>query len=907
VEPPVRITRFSLRYSPDADFALADVLEDEIRFFPGTPCASLRAIHFEYENGGVMWGPSTAFLFLTITLSVFGQTYTISTIAGGALPLDIPGTSASLGLGAPQHIAVDATGNIYFIYHNTILRLDATTGILTLAAGDGTTGSGGDGGPAISAQLSYPQGLAVDSSGNLYIADTLNCRIRKVSNGVITTVAGNGTAGSSGDKGLATSAQLYSPYAVAVDSSGNLYIADFFVIREVSNGVINTVAGGGNQYPGDGGPATRAELGQQNSIAVDSVGNLYIAGSSLVRIVSGGVIKTVAGNGTSGFSGDGGPATSAQLFALSGIAVDAAGSFYISDNFRVREVSNGVITTVAGGGNQYPGDGGPATSAALSNPQDLAMDSAGNLYIADSFSARIRKVSNGVISTLAGGGLSVGDDGPAVGGQLALYSVVGTSVALSAAGDLYIADTGNNRIRKVSNGVITTVAGNGTQGFGGDNGPATSAQLNFASGVAVDSVGNLYIGDVNNQRIREVSNGVITTVAGNGTLGFIDGLATSAEFFNPVALALDPVGSLYISDNGNSRIRKLLNGVITTVTVAEGLFPTGLAVDSSDNIYIADPLNLLIREVSNGVITRAAANLNDPTGVAVDSAGSLYIADGNVVRKLTGGVMTTIAGNGGYGFSGDNGPATSAKLAFASGLAVDSAGNVYVADTGNNRIRLLTPNAASCNYSVAPNTLQAPASGGNLTVGIQTSASCTWAISNLPSWIAIGGAASGTGPATVTLTAAPNSGSPLSAMILVAGLSVTVTQPAASSCTYALSSGGQAFGAAGGNGTIDVTASAGCTWTAAGNASWVTINGAGTGTGNGMVKFQAAANSGGARSGTITIANLTFTVEEASATIAGLASTGAMAQLASQGSWTTIINLARSSTSNRRAHACGLS
>src|ERR1035437_8007513 len=215
--------------------------------------------------------------------ALWAQQYTISTFAGGGLPVNILGTSASLGLGVPSCLAADQAGNLFFADQNTVLRLDATTGVLTRVAGNGTTGFSGDNGPGTSAQMYTPLGLAVDATGNLYIADLGNSRIRKVSNGVIITVAGNGTPGFSGDNGPATSAQLYGPtnvfYGIAVDSAGNLYIADNgnFRIRKVSNGVITTVAGNGTSgFSGDNGPATSAQLSTPSGVAVDAAGNLYI-------------------------------------------------------------------------------------------------------------------------------------------------------------------------------------------------------------------------------------------------------------------------------------------------------------------------------------------------------------------------------------------------------------------------------------------------------------------------------------------------------------------------------------------------------------------------------------------------------------------------------------------------------
>src|ERR1017187_6806789 len=620
-----------------------------------------------------------AFLTLVMSWSSSGQTYTISTFACRGRPVNSAASSA--GLDPISFAAADQAGNVFFVDQGSVLRLDATTGVLTLAAGIGTPGFSGDDGPATSSQLNSPCGIAVDSAGNLYIADSGNNRIRKVSNGVITTVAGNGTQGFSGDNGPATSAELADPEGVAVDPAGNLYIADSGNqrIRRVSNGVITTVAGNGGcgssgcGFSGDNGPATSAHLSNAEGIAVDSAGNLYIADTYYQRIrkVSNGVITTVAGNGARGFSGDNGPATSAEFSNPEGIAVDSAGNLHIADSYnnRIRKLSNGVITTVAGGGICCVsiGDNGPATSAGLNYPFGVAVDSAGNLYIADTDNQRIRKVKNGVITTVAGiGGYGFsGDNGPATSAQL--YWPFG--VAVDAAGNVYIADSDNNRIRKASNGVITTMAGNGTPGFSGYNGPTTSAQLNYPLAVAVDLAGSLYIADTYNNRIRKVSNGVITIVAGIGTQGFSgdNGPATSAELDNPWGVAVDSAGNLYIADFNNSRIRKVSNGVITTVAgIGEYYSFSG----------------------DNGPAT--SAGLYSPEGIAVDSAGNLYIADFNNsrIRKVSNGVITTVAGIGEYySFSGDNGPATSAGLYSPEGIAVDSAGNLYIADSGNNRIR----------------------------------------------------------------------------------------------------------------------------------------------------------------------------------------------------------------------------
>jgi uncharacterized repeat protein (TIGR01451 family) len=774
---------------------------------------------------------STAVLALIVSPCATSQTVIeIQTFAGGALPVNISGASASLRY--PNSVAADGAGNLFFADENhVVLRLDATTGVLTLVAGNGTPGFSGDGGLATSAQLSSPHGVAVDATGNVYIADTANCRIRKVSvsNGAITTVAGNGTCGFGGGSGPATSVQLQSPAGIALDSLGNLYIADSGnnVVRQVSlpNGTIATVAGSGSSgYSGDGGSATLAQLKSPSGVAVDSLGkNLYIAdtGNYSVRQVSGGTIATVAGNGTFGYSGDGGSATKAQLSLPWGVAVDSSGNLYIADvdNNRIRMVSSGVITTVVGSSPGYSGDNGPPAASQLSFPTGIALDSSGSLYIADSNNNRIRKVTSpatdsGVITTLAGNGTSgySGDGGLATSAQLHTPQ----AVALDAAGILYIADNASIRTvshaTQITNGVIATVAGNGMSGYGGDGGPPTSAQIFEPNGVAVDSLGNLYIADTSNGRVREVSNGTIATVAGNGEPGYNgDNIpATSAELDIPYGIAVDSAGNLYIADRDNNRVRKVANGIITTVagtgtagfsgdngpaTSAQVNIPEAVAVDSAGNLYIADMGNQRVRMVSNGVISTVAGNgaygysgdggpatsaqLYNPTGVAVDPYGDLYISDSlnYRIREVVNGVITTVAGNGSAGFSGDGAaPPTSAQLNYPRGVAVDANLFVYIADSNNDRIRVATGSASMCPVTVTPPSFSPGVSGGSLGVTVQTSASCTWAVQSMPAWIGFSGNALRTGAGGVTLTVAANSGGARTTTVSIAGVPVTVNQ-----------------------------------------------------------------------------------------------------------------------------------
>ena len=327
------------------------------------------------------------------------------------------------------------------------------------------------------------------------------------------------------------------------------------------------MAGGGSSL-GDGGAATAARLNLHYGVALDRAGNLYIADTNnrrIRKVDSSGNISTVAGTGTAGFSGDGGAATDARLNNPQGVALDGAGNLYIGDtsNHRIRKVDTaGVISTVAGSGTGgHSGDGGAATAAQLNSPRGVALDGAGNLYIADAWNNRIRKVDTaGVITTAAGTGASgdFGDGGAATAAWLRDPQVV----ALDGAGNLYIACRTNHRIRKVNTaGVISTVAGTGMPGFSGDDGAATSAQLSSPEGVAVDWAGNLYIGDASNNRIRKVDTaGVITTVAGTGTAGSSGdgGAAVAAQLNNPGGVALDALGNLYIADRSNRRIRKVV-------------------------------------------------------------------------------------------------------------------------------------------------------------------------------------------------------------------------------------------------------------------------------------------------------------------------------------------------------------
>lgn len=372
-------------------------------------------------------------------------------------------TNQTVWQGSPAVFSVAVSGTGPFTYQWQFNGSNLPNNIITTVAGDGTNDFSGDGGPAVEASLNQPNNVLMDAAGDLLIADRLNNRIRRVdTNGIITTMAGTGTRGFSGDGGAVTNAAFYQPNSISFDALGNLYIADTdnCRIRKLdTNGVVWTVAGNGAAgYSGDNGKATNASLQYPVGVVADAVGNLFIAdtGNHRIRKVdTNGIITTIAGIGIPGFTGDGGAAEGARMAYPTGVALDAKGNLYIADQFnnRIRKVdTNGIITTVAGDGpsgrGRYSGDGGAATNAGLFSPKGVAVDAVGDLFIADFDNNRIRKVdTNGIITTVAGSGDSAytGDDGAATNAGL-LYPL---HMTVGALGNLFISDSSHNVIREV--------------------------------------------------------------------------------------------------------------------------------------------------------------------------------------------------------------------------------------------------------------------------------------------------------------------------------------------------------------------------------------------------------------------------------------------------------------------------
>ena len=734
---------------------------------------------------------------------------TITTLAGGGYGDNLPARQGLLNM---SQIAEDSSGNVYVADRNDNLVRKVRAGadgvvggpndtddVITTVAGtstlvaNGTTpgttppngGYGGDGGPAVAARLRSPEGVAVDGSGDLYIGDTNNARVRfvceksggctlptgagggskmSVASGVIVTLAGTGAGcanSACGDGAPAISASV-EPEGLAVDASGNVYIGDLGVGRvrfvcvqattcsttagQVPSGDITSVAGGGScsAGSGDGGPATSACLQGPWSVALDAGlraagagGTLYISDpfANQVRAVDKtGVITSLA-------------STCGCLNSPAQIAVEASGTAVDLVNSEANTViqinlATQGVTTLAGTGTRgYTGDGGSAVTAELFVPDGLLVDSSGML-IADGNHVLRRVATNGVITSVAGTG-SATDAGD---GGAPTNAGVGnpTDVAVDTAGDTFIADTADNRVRRVHAGIISTVAGTGFSGYAGDSGPATSAELSGPTGVAVDSGGNVYVADQGNNRVRfvclqsatcstasgAVPSGDIITVAGNGAAGDSgDGGPAIAASLVPYGVAVARNGVLYVSDETSSVVRGVNPaGTITTAAghlgatsggdggpaTSAGLQPMGIAVDSAENLYIADAAGVrfvcfMPTPCSNWAGTTSPGNITTVAGggsgvtvgaVAVDAAGNVYFTStqtdwqayavcgqtggcGPYTGSLTFGGLTSIAGGAHFNDPlGDGGPANKAELVAPRGIAVDSAGNVDITQLG---------------------------------------------------------------------------------------------------------------------------------------------------------------------------------------------------------------------------------
>ncbi|GEM_PF-6748174 len=648
-----------------------------------------------------------------------------TTIAGRLLPP--AGTAATQWPFDLADVITAPDGTIYACDSAQHAIYQIANGSVNVIAGQGSAGFSGDGASAASAMLRSPQGLLLDGSGNLYFCDSGNHRIRKIAtDGTISTVAGSGTQGVAGDGSAALSAQLNNPGALAWDNLGQLLISDRGndrVRRIASNGTISTVAGlGPHSFSGwDGNAATNSYVRYPASLFVDgSTVYVWESGANRYRYFPlGGIINTFAGpsNLAQGYNGDDRLAVGALFSNASAMVKDSNGALVFGDvgNHRIRQVLSGIVTTRFGTGVAgFTPDGQSAVGNPLYSPFALHKDASGNYVFTEKGYGLIRRINaaTNVLTTLAGNGFTT-FAGENVSAQSARFNNP-RGVAVDSAGNVYVADSLNHRVRKIATtGIVTTVAGTGTAGYSGDGGLATGAKLNEPGSLCLGSDGALYIADSGNNRIRRVAGGTITTVAGTGTAGYSGdgGQATSSELNYPLAVA-ERGGSLYISDSNNGRVRKVApSGTISTSVNTEG-YPMGLAVDADGNLYVAEGgLSSVIKVLaSDGTVSTIAGNgewaasgdggaatdaaFQGPSAVALGAGGVIYVLDyGNAaIRRISAtGIITTVVGQlGSVGYLDSSTP-TSALFSEPYGLAIGPQGELYVADTANHRIRKAVP------------------------------------------------------------------------------------------------------------------------------------------------------------------------------------------------------------------------
>ena len=545
-------------------------------------------------------------------------------------------------------------------------------------------GPGAQDGEGAAAQFYFPSGVASYGAGNLFVADSANNTIRKIAVATRATTTLAGSAGVSGSAdGTGAAAQFYAPRGLASDGAGNLFVVDSAnnTIRKVviATGVVTTFAGSAVAAGSDDGTGVAARFAYPQGVASDGAGNLFVtdAANYTIRkiVIATGKVTTLAGTAGAAGSDDGTGATARFNFPQ-GVISDGAGNLYVTDsgNNTIRRIviATGKVTTLAGSAPAAGSDDGTGAKARFTAPQGITNDGAGNLFVADSVNNTIRKVviATGAVTTLTGSaGLTGGSDGT---GAKALFNGPG-DVASDGAGSLIVADTNNHAIRAVviASGAVTTLAGSASSA-GRDNGPATTARFQAPIGVASDGAGNLLVADSGNHAIRKIvlATQTVSTLAGfAGKAGSDDGTGAAALFDDPQGVASDGADNLFVADSDNHTIRRVVvaTGVVTTLAGD----PTTPGSDDG-----AGP----------------AARFNTPLAVVCDGAGNLFVADsGNhTIRKIViaGGTVTTLAGSAGIAGSAD-GMAASARFDTPSGLAVDHAGNLFVADTGNRTIRKL--------------------------------------------------------------------------------------------------------------------------------------------------------------------------------------------------------------------------
>ncbi len=643
---------------------------------------------------------------------------------GGAGTAD--GTGAGARFYGPSGIASDEAGNLYVAdaINDTIRKVVIATGaVSTFAGAPGQYGSVDGTGAA--ARFYGPSGLASDGTGNLYVADRGNHTVRKIviATGAVSTLAGTaGQFGSADATGVA--AGFNYPADVASDGAGNLYVTDSgnHTVRKIviATRTVTTLAGAAGKAGSADATGAAARFDEPSNFASDGAGNLYVTdtGNGTIRkiVVATRTVTTLAGAAGQTGSADG-TGAAARFFRPGGIAGDGAGNLYVADssNNTVRKVviATGAVSTLAGAPGQFGTADGTGAAARFNSPWGVTSDGAGNLYVADSSSNTIRKVAvaTGAVITFAG---AAGRVRNANGTRPTDVFNRPTGIAGDGAGNLYVADTVFSTIRKVviATGAVTTLAGGATQVAGAD-GTGAGASFFAPGGIASDGAGNLYVADTMNNTIRKVAiaTGVVTTLAGTaGQAGGADGTGAAARFSWPNGIVSDGGGNLYVADTTNGTVRKVVIATGVVTTLANGLTqPSGIAADGAGNLYVSDTRDSTIKKVviATGAVavfagtsgqfghadgTGAAARFFAPWGVASDGAGTLYVGDAsnNAIRKIViaTGAVTTLAGTAGWGQYGNaDGMGAAARFYDPTGIAVDGTGNLYVADSMNGSIR----------------------------------------------------------------------------------------------------------------------------------------------------------------------------------------------------------------------------
>ncbi len=603
-----------------------------------------------------------------------------------------------------------------------LLDVSSPAQVLTFNSSAGYAGQGSADGASINAQFHFPAGAAGDGSGNLYVADSGNNTIRKItSGGVVSTLAGSPGISGSAD-GTGTNAQFNQPIGVAVDTGGTVYVADSgnHTIRKItSSGVVTTIAGSPGIAGSTNGTGTNALFNQPQGIAVDAATNLYVAdyGNHTIRLISRALAVTTYAGSPGVFGSLDAVGTNARFYQPQGVAVDGGFNVYVTDtaNGTIRRINQaGVVTTLAGFAGNLGGSDGTGTNAQFYQPEGIAVDGATNLYVADFFNHTIRKITAaGIVTTLAG---SPGIYGSADGASNLARFQGPQGVALDGSANLYVADYFNGTIRKITPaGLVTTFAGSASAGSA--DGANAFARFNLPTGAALDSSGNVYVADSVNSTIRKITPGgsVITFAGYPGNFGSVDGPGTNASLNGPRSVAVDSANNIYVADTLNDTIRKISTlGVVSTFagypgspgnvdgsgTNAQFDQPQGIAVDTSNNVYVGDTVNNTIRKITPaGVVstlaglagyfgsadgTNSAARFNSPQGLATDSAGNIYVADNlnDVIRKITPtSSVSTLAGLAGVWGSAD-GMNSAARFFEPQGIGLDKSNNIYVTDSG---------------------------------------------------------------------------------------------------------------------------------------------------------------------------------------------------------------------------------